>query len=208
MRFFISILAIALAICPSVNPSVNADDIAIAKARARAALDLMQRDRERAEVQIAKTVAAFELQKLSKDRECMEDVQSAVERSAREGKLLLIWVGFSCKAEPEIRSAFPDAIHCHAETANSDGTQRILLGNPPATLHRFDRSGFTKTTPAEMKAASKIAAPTPTKEVSQAASPFDPFSNGNQRAGLDANSSVQLGGCANGQCGVPSGRKR
>ncbi len=208
MRFFIPILAIALAICPTVN----ANDVDIAKARARAALDLMQRDRERAEVHVAKTVAAFELKKLAKDRECMEDVQSAVERSAREGKLLVIWVGFSCKAEPEIRAAFPDAIHCHADTANGDGTQRILLGNPPATLHRFDRAGFTKATPAEMRKAANRPAPAPTKEVSQAASFFDPFSSTNRRLYVAPDASpfaVQLdGGCADGQCGVPSASKR
>ncbi len=128
----------------------------------------------------AKAKAAKVLDKLCKDRECTEDVAEAVARAEKSGKPIFVWVGFDCKAEPKIRAAFPNAIHCHAASMNGDKTQRIIAGQVGNTI-RFDRANFGAGTVDEIKA--KIAAPAP-KAVQAVPSPFssaDPFSTANQR---------------------------
>jgi len=146
------LIPIALIAASAICPASGADDVTVAKARAKAALDLMQRHRERDTIAAAKAIATAALTKASKDRECMEDVTAAVERATKAGRLLFIWVGFDCNGEPHIRKAFPDAIHCHADEANGDKTERILAGDPKSgKMHRFDRVTFTPKTPAVIR---------------------------------------------------------
>lgn len=119
---------IAFAICPSVK----SDDITIAKARAKAALDLAVRQRERDDIAAAKAKAADALRHCAKCRAesegCMTDLSAASTKASKESKPLFVWVGMTC--DDKVRKAFPDAIHVHVDAMNGGSFPRLVVQRP------------------------------------------------------------------------------
>lgn len=99
-----------------VVPALRADDTDTAKAKA--ALALAQASRERAEH--ALTVAA----------PCHTDYASGVRQATEEKKPLVLWVGFTCAADPTTRKMLGDAVHAHVETWNGVATPRLVYQGP------------------------------------------------------------------------------
>ncbi len=165
MRVLTSIIVIALAICPMLH----ADDIDIARAKAKASLELRQVQRDREAVTEAKERATEALRVRTEQRklehgECCEDVALALAKAKDEGRMIFLWVGFSCKAEPTIRKAFPDAVHCHIAEMNGDKTERIIAGKVGET-RRFDRKDFNANTPGLIRSTLTPVVPMPVSYV-------------------------------------------
>lgn len=147
MRFSISTL-IVLAIITSAFAQ-PADDF---KAKARAALSLakIKRDADGAE---AKAKVMLSLAQCQRERgACLDDVGAAMDRAAKDGKRVFIWVGMTCHDEPALRAEFPGVVHCHTDTLNNNATPRLLVGPlPDGTFQPVPRSKIDAKTPAAIR---------------------------------------------------------
>lgn len=154
MRYSTNFVALAV-LCLLGTFAVAQDDAAvIAKARAKAALDLMQRNREREQVAAAMASAKAGLTELAQHRDCMPDYMAAWNRAKSERKPLFLWVGMTCTDAPEIRREFKDAVHCHVSDMNGDATPRLIVGRIGSMHYRFERSTlFNADTPAAIQRA-------------------------------------------------------
>lgn len=129
MRWFLSLL-VAIIVVSTSSPQPPKAAIALAKAK---------REREAictsAECK-AKMAAAVALLKAKREREseCMTDFIEAFKKSELLKMPLFLWVGMTCEASPEIRSAYPNAIHCHMDSLNGSSAPRLLVKMPGVTM--------------------------------------------------------------------------
>ena len=129
MRCLLSVLVLVLC-----APIVRADDVTLAKAKAKATLAITQAARERAAFKVStecQNAAKAALEKCKLEREeregCMTDLGAASAKASAEGKVLFVWVGMTC--EPSIRKEFPQAVHCHVDSLNGYTTPRLAISN-------------------------------------------------------------------------------
>lgn len=155
MRFSSSVMIALLIAAPAMAQSSDS-----AKARAQAALALSQIKREAAApVCDAKCKASLALAARQRERGvCLDDVGAAMDRAAKDGKMLFIWVGMTCHDEPALRAEFPGAVHCHADAINDNSTPRLLVGPlPDGTFQPVPRSRIDAKTPAAIRGLLKAA---------------------------------------------------
>jgi len=97
---------------------------------------------------------------LAKSYDCSNSLQDTLSRSKRENKPYMLWVGMACTEAPEIRKAFPDAVHCHLDSLNNNSTPRIVAGKPGQSLNYvYLKSSFDSTTPQRIRDALNYSPP-------------------------------------------------
>jgi hypothetical protein len=137
MKKVLAIILVAL-----VAPLCRAQDSEaeeVARARAKAAIELAVKQRERESIEAARVVAEGAIEKAMHDREehgCIADYNVAYAKAHKSGKPLFIWVGMDCKQD--IRSAFPDAVHVRQAKVNGSSTPRLLITYIPADQSSVD----------------------------------------------------------------------
>jgi hypothetical protein len=95
-------------------------------------------------------------ERVREQHDCATDFPAAFNRAKAENRVLMVWVGMTCVSAPEIRDAFPDAVHCHCDSMNGSSTPRILatqLPSPDGQFRSFPRSMFNAQTPARIREA-------------------------------------------------------
>ncbi len=156
MRFSSSVMIALLIAAPAMAQSSDS-----AKARAQAALALSQIKREAAVCADCDAKCKASLALAARQRErgaCLDDVGAAMDRAAKDGKMLFIWVGMTCHDEPALRAEFPGAVHCHADAINDNSTPRLLVGPlPDGTFQPMLRSRIDAKTPAAIRGLLKAA---------------------------------------------------
>ena len=104
---------LALCLCVMVVSQAGADP----KSDAEAAMALAK----------AKVIVLRDEPKNAARTECYTDLTAAKAESARVGKQLVLWVGMTCEAIPEIRDGLAACVHCHVDSYNGSASPRLCL---------------------------------------------------------------------------------
>lgn len=59
--------------------------------------------------------------------ECHTDLASAKADALKQDKQLVLWVGMTCEAIPEIRDGLSACVHCHVDSYNGSATPRLCV---------------------------------------------------------------------------------
>lgn len=185
MRCHSNLIIIALLGILALGNLTQAQGVPAAKAKAAAALLLLDRDarvcpldcdcdgccgRQTCDclaVKDAKARASLLLNVSEQKRDhgdCTDDIAGAMKRAAAEHRPIFLWVGMTCTDAPEIRKEFPTAIHCHCETMNGSATPRLLVGyvpSPTGLYRTFPKVEFTPATPVKIRESLMVPAPMP-----------------------------------------------
>ncbi len=102
-------------------------DQATAKARAAFALAKLSRDVTAASDATSKAAGALKKRQEDRDTACLSDLGEAIALANKTGRPLFVWVGMTCVEQPEIRAAFKDAVHAHADRLNGIAEPRLLV---------------------------------------------------------------------------------
>ncbi len=102
-------------------------DLATAKARAAFALARLHRDATTASEAQGKAAGALKKCQEARDTACLADLEEAIALANKTGRPLFVWVGMTCTEQPEIRAAFKDAVHAHANSMNGIAEPRLLV---------------------------------------------------------------------------------
>lgn len=139
----LTILVCGVISAASLLSIANAEELANAKSKSLAALDLAKAARERA--------------KVKPKSGCLDDYAAAAKLAKSLKKPLLVWVP-GC--EPKIREALSECIHVHQKMWNGNDTPRVVVPGPDGFWYAIERDQITP------EAVRKVLRPTTTSMVS------------------------------------------